>query len=175
MHAQVRRGQFLISTDPGLIDLDLVHGLLRTAYWCRDIPRQTVLRGIEHSLTFGVYDTGVPLDEAMADGPAAPAHDPTATVRQVGFARVITDRATFAYLADVFIVDAYRGRGLSAWLVQTILAHPDLQGLRRFCLLTRDAHGLYAKFGFKPMPDASRYMERWDPEVYSRAAGAAPR
>ncbi len=159
MHTEARRGEFLISTDPGLIDLEAVHAFLSAAYWCKGIPRDTLARGIKGSIAFGVYDTGP---------------EPHAAAKQVGFARVLTDRATFAYLADVFIVEGYRGRGLSAWLIEVILAHPDLQGLRRFCLLTRDAHGLYARFGFKPMADPGRYMER-DPEVYSRAAARSVR
>ena len=147
---QSRRDTFLISTDQSLIDLDAVHAVLASVYWSEHIPRDVVERGIQNSLAFGVYD------------------ESSSPPRQVGFARVITDKATFAYLSDVFIIDSYRGRGLSKWLVEVILAHPDLQGLRRFCLLTRDAHGLYDKFGFKPMPDPSRYMERWDPEIYTR-------
>lgn len=147
---QARRDEFLISTDTALMDIDFIHQELAGVYWSTGIPRETVRRGIENSIAFGVYDTA------------------TGSPRQVGFARVISDRATFAYLSDVFVVGAYRGRGLGRWLVEVILAHPDLQGLRRFCLLTRDAHGLYSKFGFKPMPDASRYMELWDPEVYTR-------
>jgi GNAT superfamily N-acetyltransferase len=147
---QARRDEFLITTDAAQIDLDLVHKVLAGVYWSAGIPRDTVAKGIENSIAFGVYH--------MAPG----------TRRQVGFARVISDKATFAYLSDVFVIEAYRGRGLSRWLMEVILAHPDLQGLRRFCLLTRDAHGLYSKFGFKPMPDPSRYMELWDPEIYAR-------
>jgi GNAT superfamily N-acetyltransferase len=157
MHVEARRDGFLISTDPSRIDLDLVHAFLRDIYWCAGIPRDTVWKGIENSITFGVYE-----DDARA------AATTQKRAMQFGFARVVTDRATFAYLTDVFILDNYRGRGLSAWLMEIILEHPDLQGLRRFCLLTRDAHGLYAKFGFKPLPDPSRYMELWDPEVYTR-------
>jgi GNAT superfamily N-acetyltransferase len=151
---QAQRDGFLISTDSALIDLDIVHGELTRLYWSVGIPRETVSRGIRNSLTFGLYDRN-----------ARPR-------TQVGFARVITDKATFAYLSDVFVIEPYRGRGLSKWLVEVILAHPELQGLRRFCLLTRDAHGLYEKYGFKPMPDPSRYMELWDPEVYARPSTA---
>ncbi|HYE03575.1 MAG TPA: GNAT family N-acetyltransferase, partial [Phycisphaerales bacterium] len=128
------------------LDLEAVHAYLSRSYWAAGVPIEVVRRAAAHSLCFGVYH---------ADG-------------QVGFARVITDRATFAYLSDVFVLEAYRGRGLSKWLVETILAHPDLRGLRRFCLLTRDAHGLYARYGFRPLADPRRYMERWDPDVYKR-------
>lgn len=144
----VRRDGFLISSDPTLLDLDVIHGFLSTCYWSPGIPRATIERALTHSLSFGLYETSG----------AAP--------RQIGFARVVTDRATFAYLCDVFILDAVRGRGLGTWLIESLLAHPDLHGLRRFCLLTRDAHALYARFGFKPMPDPSRYMEVWNPNVY---------
>ncbi|MBX3317336.1 MAG: GNAT family N-acetyltransferase [Phycisphaeraceae bacterium] len=143
----VRRDGFLISSDPALLDLDVVHGFLSTCYWSPGIPRATIERALAHSLSFGLYETS------------------GATPGQIGFARVITDRATFAYLCDVFVLDAARGRGLGTWLIESVLAHPDLHGLRRFCLLTRDAHTLYARFGFKPMPDPSRYMEVWNPNA----------
>jgi N-acetylglutamate synthase-like GNAT family acetyltransferase len=143
---QVQRGSFTISTDPARIDLEVVFAFLTASYWSPGIPRDTLKRAIQYSIPFGVYDGS----------------------GQVGFARVVTDRATFAYLADVFILPEYRGRGLSTWLMEVILAHPDLQGLRRFCLLTRDAQGLYARYGFRPLADPSRYMERWDPGIYER-------
>jgi N-acetylglutamate synthase-like GNAT family acetyltransferase len=150
MPHESRRDEFLISTDKSLIDLDAVHDVLARVYWSERIPRDTVKRGIDNSMVFGIYDeSGAPR-------------------RQVGFARVITDKATFAYLSDVFVIESCRGRGLSKWLMDVILAHPDLQGLRRFCLLTRDAHGLYARYGFKPMPDPTRYLELWDPDIYTR-------
>lgn len=151
---EARRGAFLISTDPGLIDRDAVHQELSASYWSPGIPREVVERGLDNCLCFGVYDTA-----------------PSTRPQQIGLARVITDKATFAYLSDVYIAKPYRGQGLSKWLMEVILAHPDLQGLRRFCLLTQDAHGLYAKYGFKPMPNPTRYMERWDPEVYTRGQG----
>lgn len=145
---------FLVSTDPGLLDIDVIHGFLSNCYWSPGIHRARVERAIANSLNFAVYDTSSP----RPDGPPA----------QVGFARVVTDKASFAYLADVFILEAYRGRGLSKRLMDAIVAHPDLQGLRRFCLLTRDAHALYAKYGFAPLPDPGRYMERIDRESYRR-------
>ena len=135
-----------ISTDRSRLDVPLIHDFLSNSYWAKDIPLAVVQRAIENSLCFGVY------------------HDD----RQVGFARVVTDRATFAYIADVFIIEEHRGRGLSKWLVQTILSHPDLQGLRRWMLATRDAHGLYAQYGFTPLKATDRWMEIHDPDVYSR-------
>lgn len=146
------RPPFLISTDRSLLDLDAVHGFLSTCYWSPGIARSRLERAIANSLCFGVYDT--------ADGR-----------KLAGFARVVTDAATYAYLCDVFVLEAYRGRGLSTWLMETIVAHPDMQGLRRFALFTRDAHGLYAKFGFAPTQDPSRYMERLDRESYRRDDG----
>ncbi|HEX9989821.1 MAG TPA: GNAT family N-acetyltransferase [Chloroflexia bacterium] len=138
------KGEFSISTDRSRIDLDLVHSFLSNSYWAQNIPREVVRRSVENSLCFGVYEG----------------------VAQVGFARVITDRATFAYLADVFILESHRGRGLSKWLVECILAHPDLQGLRRWLLATRDAHGLYSKSGFVPLKGAEKWMEMHNPDAY---------
>ena len=140
------RPPYRISDDAGLVDVDVVHGFLVESYWARGIPRETVARGIEHSIPFSVF---------LGD-------------RQVGFARVVTDRATFAYLADVFVVEDQRGRGLAEWLVTTVLAHPELQGLRRWLLVTRDAHALYRKFGFTAVADPSMLLTRHDPDVYAR-------
>lgn len=126
-----------ISTDKQQLDVAYIHSYLcKESYWAQNIPLETVLRAIDGSLCFGVYDDK----------------------RQVGFARVITDRATFAYLADVFIDPAYRGKGLSKQLMAVILAHEPLQGIRNFMLATRDAHGLYAQFGFKPLAEPAKYM-----------------
>lgn len=141
-----RRGELEVSTDPARIDLDLVHGWLTGSYWAAGIPRQTVARSIAGSLCFGIYRGA----------------------RQVGFGRVVSDRATFAWLADVFVPEEERGQGLGKWLVECVLAHPDLQGLRRFLLATRDAHGLYAGHGFAPLAAPERFMERHDPRVYAR-------
>jgi GNAT superfamily N-acetyltransferase len=146
---KIRRGGFEISTDPARVDRASVHAFLTRSYWARGIPREVVDRSIDHSFVFGVYGDG----------------------RQVGFARVITDRATFAYLADVYVLEEYRGRGLARWLVETILAHPELQGLRRWSLVTRDAHGLYEKVGFAPPSHPDNMMEIVDPEIYSRVRG----
>ena len=142
----MNREGFSISTDPEKIDRALVHAFLAASYWAKGIPRETVDRSIEGALCFGLYEGD----------------------RQVGFARVITDRATFAYLADVFVVESHRGRGLAAWLMETILAHPDLQRLRRWMLLTRDAHPLYRKVGYTELAHPERVMERVDAKVYER-------
>ncbi|HYH47609.1 MAG TPA: GNAT family N-acetyltransferase [Thermoanaerobaculia bacterium] len=134
-----RSGDALVSDDPSRLDLDIVHGFLSRSYWAEGIARETVARSIAGSLAFGLY-----LEQ---------------TGRQVGFARVITDRVTFAYLADVFLLEEERGRGLAAFLMEAILAHPELQGLRRWSLVTRDAHGLYRKFGFVPLASPDLWME----------------
>ena len=140
-------GRFLISTDRAKLDLDVIHKFLARSYWAAGVPRATVVRSIENSLCFGVYDGA----------------------EQVGFARIISDFATFAYIADVFILEPYRERGLGKELMASIMAHPDLQGLRRWSLATRDAHGLYAQFGFTALENPSRMMEIANPEVYSRS------
>lgn len=150
------RDGFRISTDPARLDVDVIHGYLAQSYWATGIPREIVERSIRGSLCFGIY-------EAVAGKPE----------RQIGFARVITDRATFAYLADVFVLEGWRGRGLSKWLLETILAHPDLQGLRRFCLGTRDAQSLYARYGFANPKDPTRWMEILRPDAYRPARESA--
>jgi N-acetylglutamate synthase-like GNAT family acetyltransferase len=147
MHHLWSKGDYEISTDPARIDMGMVHELLTNSYWAKGIPLETVRRSIENSIAFGVYH----------------GH------QQVGFARIISDRATFAYLADVFISPAYRGRGLSQWLMECIVSHPDLQGLRRWMLATQDAHGLYAKFGFTPIKSSEPWMEIHRPDVYAKA------
>jgi GNAT superfamily N-acetyltransferase len=157
--AESRRGEFLISTDPRRLDFDAIHEFLTNSYWSRGIPREVVARSIEHSLCFGIYDEGrAPLPHRASEaGCEAP---------QVGFARVISDFATFAYLADVFVLDAYRGRGLGKWMMESIVDHPRLQGFRRWILVTRDAHGLYSKFGFRPLKAPESYMERHRADIY---------
>ncbi len=144
-----RRGDYDISTDPGRLDLDAIHGYLARSYWAQAVPRAVVARAIRHSLCFGLYR-----------GTA-----------QVGFARVVTDSTTFAYLADVFVLEAHRGRGLGKWLIDCVLGHADLQGLRRFMLATRDAHGLYAQYGFTPLAHPERLMEIVRPDIYLQGAG----
>lgn len=138
-----------LSTDPADMDVDAIHAYLGgESYWARGIPRETVARSIRNSLCFGVFDGGA----------------------QVAFARVVTDRATYAYLCDVYVLPAYRGRGLSRRMMEAVIAHPELQGLRRWGLATRDAHGLYARFGFRPLDRPERFMERTDRDVYTRTA-----
>jgi GNAT superfamily N-acetyltransferase len=140
-----RRGEFLLSTNRARMDLNAVHGFLTNCYWAKGIPREVVARSIEHSLCFGVYDS---------------------SGAQVGFARVISDFATYAYLGDVFVLDSHRGRGLGKWLMECIMQHPALQNLRRWSLITRDAHGLYAQSGFAPLATPESYMELHRPNVY---------
>ena len=140
-----------ISCDPRRIDLDFVHGFLsRESHWAKGMPMQTLQRALQHSLCFSGWAGG----------------------RQVAFARVVTDYATFAWLADVFVDAPFRGRGHSKQLMAAVAAHPQLQGLRRWLLATRDAHGLYAQFGFAPLANPERFMERHFPEVYSGTSGA---
>jgi GNAT superfamily N-acetyltransferase len=161
-----RRGEFLISTDPGRLDLDVIHNFLTNCYWARGVPREVVARSIEHALCFGIYDGGDAspnlAKEARLGAPRV------GSFRQVGFARVISDFATVAYVGDVFVLESHRGRGLGKWLMECIMQHPALQNLRRWILTTRDAHGLYAQVGFTPVKSPERYMERHDPNVYGR-------
>lgn len=153
MTTEWTRGEFTISTDPARIDFDAVHGFLADSYWAKGIPREVVRRSIENALCFGIYHGN----------------------RQAGFARVITDRATFAYLGDVFVLEAYRSQGLAAWLLEVVQSHPELQGLRRWVLLTRDAHALYRKAGWSELAAPDRYMERWFKDVYRHdTPGSAP-
>ena len=138
------RDGFTISTDPARLDRDAIYAFLSTSYWARGIPRDVMERSIAHALPFGIYEGE----------------------RQVGFARVVTDRATVGYLGDVFVLEPWRGRGLSQWLVQCVLEHPELQGFRRWFLLTRDAHGLYEKYGFTPLAAPDRWMEKHAKDPY---------
>jgi len=135
-----------ITTDPARFDLDVIHGYLSRSYWAEGIPRETVERSIAGSLGFAAF----------------------IGARQIGFARVITDRATFAYLADVFVLEEFQGRGVATRILEAIDAHPDLQGLRRWMLVTRDAHRLYASFGFRPLANPERVMERVASSPYAR-------
>ena len=135
---------YTISTDAARLDATAIHAYLSRSYWAAGIPLALVRRAIDHSLCFGVFHR----DE------------------QVGFARVITDRATFAYLADVYVLEAHRGRGLAKWLMEVIMSHPALQGLRRFALSTRDAHALYRQFGFEVVANPERHMEIMRRNIY---------
>lgn len=142
------KDDYTISTDKDILNIPYIHQFLTRSYWAEGIPIHTVQRSIHGSLCFGVYKGQ----------------------QQIGFARVISDLATYAYLADVFIDEAYRGKGLSKWLVKVILGYPDLQGLRRFELGTRDAHSLYARFGFTPLPNPDIFMQIRNPDVYKKAS-----
>ncbi len=136
-----------ITTDRSRFDLEAIHAFLTRAYWSPGIPRAVVERAVANSLCFGLL----------------------LGTEQVGLARVVTDRATFAYLADVYVLEEHRGKGLARRLMEAVVSHPDLQGLRRMLLATRDAHGLYAKYGFKPLAAPERLMVRDDPDVYGAA------
>ena len=152
MTYEIRHGDYLISTDPAKLDLDAIHAYLsRKSYWAEGISRRRLHTALEHSLPFGMYHNG----------------------HQVGFARAISDFSTFAYLADVYIDDDYRGRGLSKLLLEAVLAHPRLKRLRRWMLGTRDAHGLYAQLGFIPLEEPVRWMELADSETYTRETAAS--
>ena len=138
------REGYTINTDRRLLDLDAIHGFLVRSYWADGVPRAVVARSIEHSHCFGVYEGA----------------------RQIGFARVITDQATVAFVSDVFVLEPWRGRGLGKWLVETIVSLPELRGLRRWMLVTNDAHGLYRRVGFTPPAHPERLMEKVDPDPY---------
>ena len=145
-----KRDGFTVSTEKDRLDRGVIHEFLRDSYWAKGIPPALVDRSIENSLCFGLYD-----GETL-----------------VGFARVITDKATFAYLSDVFVLESHRGRGLATWFMEVVMAHPELQGIRRWMLATADAHGLYRKVGFTPLSRPERIMEKLLPDAYgaSRAS-----
>lgn len=155
MSEEHRRDGYLISTDPALLDAEAIHAFLSRAYWCEGIPLDTVRRALEGSLCFGLYEAASQAGGRHA-GPKA----------QVGLARVITDCATFAYLCDVYVLEEHRGRGLGKWLIERVLESPRLQGLRRWVLVTRDAHGLYREAGFTGLAAPERYMEIVRPGIY---------
>jgi GNAT superfamily N-acetyltransferase len=144
-----RRGEFEITTDISRVDVDAVHAYLTRSYWAEGIPRAIVAKSIASSLCFSLFEG----------------------VRQIGFARVVTDCATFAYLCDVYVLEEYRGRGLGKWLMRELLTHPDLQGVRRFMLVTRDAHGLYEPLGFRSPENPARYMEIVKRDIYKTGGG----
>ena len=142
-HEWTREG-YTISTDRRRLDLDAIHAFLVRSYWAEGVPRAVVARSIAHSLCFGVYEGE----------------------RQIGFARVVTDQATVAFVSDVFVLEPWRGRGLGKWLVETMVAVSGLQGLRRWMLVTNDAHGLYRRVGFVPPAHPERLLEKVDPDPY---------
>lgn len=139
--------EYKINSDNSLMDIDAIHSYLSRSYWAENVPRDIVKKAIRNSLCFGVFHNTV----------------------QVGFARLITDSATFAYLADVYILEEHRGKGLSKKLMKEVINHPELQGLRRMVLATADAHTLYEKFGFKPLGEPQKFMELWTPNIYKMA------
>jgi len=139
-----RRDDYLISTDPARLDPRSIHAYLTSSYWASGIPLATVEKSLRGSLCFGLYHFS----------------------EQVGLARVISDFATYAYLCDVYILETHRGSGLGKWLMETVVSHPGLQGLRRFTLATRDAHGLYSQFGFRLLAQPDRHMEISVPDIY---------
>ena len=142
---EATRGPFTISTDKQKLDIAYIHHFLSVeSYWAVNIPLAVVQKAIAGSLCFGLYDGE----------------------KQIGFSRMVTDCATFAFLADVFVDPAYRGKGLSKWLMETILAQPEFEGMRRIALATRDAHTLYAQYGFKPLDNPERWMIIHNPNVY---------
>jgi len=149
------RAGYLISTDPAKLDPEAIRGFLERSYWANTRPNEVIARTLETSLCFGIYE------REEADAAKSQVAPPTG--RQVGFARVVTDYATFAWLCDVFVEEEARGQGLGKWLVETVLAHPELQGLRRWMLATADAHELYRQFGFRELPAPERWMERFQP------------
>jgi GNAT superfamily N-acetyltransferase len=140
------KDNYTVSSDKSLLNSDVIHGYLSRSYWAEDIPKDIVDKAIDNSLCFGVYNKE----------------------KQVGFARVISDFTTFAYLADVFILEEERGKGLSKWLVECILKHEQLQGLRNFCLLTRDAHSLYERYGFKKLENPGNFLARKTDNFYKK-------
>jgi N-acetylglutamate synthase-like GNAT family acetyltransferase len=145
MQTQQFLGEYEISTDTHRLNVEVIHNFLaEESYWSPGIPRAIVERAMQNSLCFGVYHCAA----------------------QVGFARVVTDKSTFALLADLFILSAHRGKGLSKWLMRCVVGHEDLQGLRRLLLLTSDAHGLYRQFGFKELGNPSRFMEVLRQDIY---------
>ncbi|HEV8505249.1 MAG TPA: GNAT family N-acetyltransferase [Chitinophagaceae bacterium] len=143
----IYKGEFCISTNKEMLDVDAIHDFLSTnAYWCLNIPRDKVQTSIDNSLCFGVYKDK----------------------KQIGFARVITDFATIAYLGDVYILEEYRGLGLSKWLMEIVMNHQNLQGLRRWILLTGDAHNLYREFGWTDISDPAKWMELHNKNIYQQ-------
>jgi GNAT superfamily N-acetyltransferase len=142
------KGPYSLTSDRARIDVDAVHAFLTRSFWARGISKELVAKSVRHSLCFGVFE-----DQS-----------------QVAFARVVTDYSTYAYLCDVYVLEEHRGRGLSKWMMEFVMKHPELQGVRRFQLVTRDAHGLYTRFGFKPPADPERHLEIFRDGMYEAQA-----
>ncbi|MBK7227330.1 MAG: GNAT family N-acetyltransferase [Ignavibacteriales bacterium] len=143
----VYKDDYCISTNREKLDVNAIHNFLSTqSYWCQNIPVETVIKSIDNSLNFGLYYED----------------------QQIGFARIISDFSTMAYLADVYVLPEHRGKGLSKWMMQVIMSHPELHGLRRWMLLTADAHGLYKQFGWKEIANPDRYMELHNKNIYQK-------
>lgn len=141
------KDDYCISTDRSKLDVDAIHNFLSTqSYWCQNIPFEKVKKSVDNSLNFGLYYKD----------------------QQIGFARIVSDFSTMAYLGDVYVIPEHRGKGLSKWMMQVIMSHPELQGLRRWMLLTADAHGLYKQFGWKEIANPDRYMEVHNKNVYQK-------
>jgi len=147
---ETQHGDYTISTDPAKLDAAKAHAFLTQAHWSEGIPLEVLRKAMQNSLCFGLYYKG----------------------EQVGMTRAVTDYATYAYLCDVYVLPEHRGKGLGQWLVECVMTHPELQNLRRFTLATKDAHGVYARFGFTPLTAPERMMERHDPGVYLRLNAA---
>ena len=146
---ELRDREILVSTDPTRLDVDVIHGFLSQSYWAAGVPRETVERSIRHSICFGAFEEG----------------------RQVGFARVISDRAPYAYVSDVFVLPSHRGRSIGKRLMACITSHPELQDLRLWTLFTRDAHGLYRQYGFQDARYPDRLMEKRQARAYRESQG----
>jgi N-acetylglutamate synthase-like GNAT family acetyltransferase len=146
MLLEYQKNDLIISTDQSKLDFNFIHNHLNKTYWAKGIPMEIVKKSVENSIAYGVYQQE----------------------KQIGFARLITDKATFAYLADVLISDGFRGNGFAKWLMDCIIKNPEIQGLRLFLLATQDAHTLYQQFGFKPVAEPKRFMEIFKPDIYQQ-------
>jgi GNAT superfamily N-acetyltransferase len=144
-HLEITNGPYSVTTDPERLDIDAVHAYLSRCFWATGISKEIVAKAMTHSLCFGLF------------------HEHA----QIGLARVVTDYATYAYLCDVYVLESYQGKGLGKWMMEFVMKHPELQGLRRFQLVTRDAHGLYSRFGFTTPINPERHMEIFRPGLYS--------
>lgn len=152
---------YVVTDDAARLDREAVYAFLRESYWARGLARETFERSVDNSLCFGLFQAGP--DEVSGEMPGA----------QAGFCRVVTDSATFAYLADVFVLPPHRGKGLGKWMIGCVREHPRLQGLRRWLLATADAHGLYSRYGFVPLAQPAAFMEILTPYVAAQPQGGA--